>query len=180
MRQCAELLRARDEIGLTVDLNHHADTSAAMGVHLDHAVGRLSIGSIGCRDHALLAQPFDSLLKVPIRFLQGLSAIEHACVGLGAKRLDHVGSDLHLGVLAHAAPASVLESSDFSEGCSGAGTAAASVGAAGATSIGASVAAFSTTISSGLRVALSLARVDSPSSAPSSSSSSLSTTLVVL
>ena len=80
MSQRAELLGAGDEIGLTIDFDHHTYAAATMGIHLDDTVRGLSIGAIGSSYHTLFAQPLHGLLKIAVGFLERLAAVKYSCI----------------------------------------------------------------------------------------------------
>src|SRR5256712_1687477 len=97
--QRLELLVARGEIGLAVHLDEHADLSAQMDVCPHGALGSAAAGLLACRGQALLAQPGDGPLRVPVRLHQRLLAIHHPCAGLLAQVLHHRRSHFRHRVL---------------------------------------------------------------------------------
>ena len=80
-----ELLRARHEVGLAVDLDEHADAAARVDVAGDQALAGLPVGLLGRGGDAALAQEQDGLVDVPARLLQGALAVHEACARLLAQ-----------------------------------------------------------------------------------------------
>ena len=61
-----ELVGARDEVGLAVDLDEHADAAAGVDVARDQALAGVAAGLLGGRGQALLAQERDRLVEVAV------------------------------------------------------------------------------------------------------------------
>ncbi len=69
--QLLELVGARDEVGLAVDLDQHADAAAGVDVAGDEALAGVATGLLGGRRQALLAQQRDGLLEVAVGLRRG-------------------------------------------------------------------------------------------------------------
>ena len=82
-----ELLILAHEVGLGVDLDHHAHAVDDGGI--GHALGGDAAGLLGGGGHALLAQPLHGLVHIAVRGLQCLLAIHHAHAG-------HLAQVLHI------------------------------------------------------------------------------------
>src|SRR3954471_23111843 len=92
-----EVLVARDEVGVAVDLDEHADLAVGVDVGLDRALGGLAAGELGGAGDALLAQPGDGRVDVAPGLLEGLLAVHHPRARLVAQGLDVLGGDGHVG-----------------------------------------------------------------------------------
>src|SRR4051794_7719224 len=93
-----EVLVARDEVGVAVDLDEHADLAVGVDVGLDRALGGLAAGELRGAGDALLAQPGDGRVDVAPGLLEGLLAVHHPRARLVAQGLDVLGGD---GLVAH-------------------------------------------------------------------------------
>ena len=89
-----EVLVARDEVGLAVDLDEDADAPAAVDVRDDSALGGLAAGLLRRLREALRAQPVDRLVHVAADLDKRLLAVGHAGAGTLAEILDEGCSDL--------------------------------------------------------------------------------------
>ena len=85
--QALELLVARDEVGLGIDLDH--DALGARGQRADQTFRRDAAGLLGGLRQALLAQPVDRRLHVAVVLGERLLAVHHADAGRLAQVLDH-------------------------------------------------------------------------------------------
>src|SRR4051812_36371780 len=83
-----EVVVARDEVGVAVDLDEHADLAVGMDVGLDGALGGLAAGELRRAAEPLDPQPLDRLVDVAGRLGQGLLAIHHPRAGAVAQGLD--------------------------------------------------------------------------------------------
>src|SRR5262249_30469406 len=117
-----EVLVARDEVRLAVDLHQHADLAAGMDVARHRALGRGATASLGGLRLALHAQDLDGLLHIAALLGQGGLAIHHPRAGAVAQGLYILRTD----VGRCSAPCSARA------GCSGAGCSAGASSAAGA------------------------------------------------
>ena len=77
--EALELLVARDEVGLGVDLDD--DALGALGHRADQAFGRDAAGLLGSLRQALLAQPVLRRRHVAGGFGERGLAVHHACAG---------------------------------------------------------------------------------------------------
>ena len=85
--QSLELLVARDEVGLGIDLDH--DALGARRQRADQAFRRDAAGLLRGLRQALLAQPVDRRLHVAVVLGERLLAVHHADAGRLAQVLDH-------------------------------------------------------------------------------------------
>src|SRR5690606_10893753 len=88
-----QLLVARNEVGLTVHLDHDADLVVRVQVHPDHALARLTLGPLGCLRRTACTQHVDRRLHVAVRFLERLLALHHPGARALAKLLYHSSSN---------------------------------------------------------------------------------------
>jgi hypothetical protein len=86
-----ELLVARDEIGLAVDLDEDADLAAGVDVRADEAFVRRAFLLLLGLEGARFLKDRGRLLVVAAGLHQGVAAIDHAGAGGFAKRLDVAG-----------------------------------------------------------------------------------------
>ena len=86
-----KIVVARDEVGLGIDLDDHADI--VLDCDADEAVGGDAPALLGRLGEALLAQPVDGGLDVAVRLGQRVLAIHHARAGLLAQILDQPSGD---------------------------------------------------------------------------------------
>src|SRR4051812_3801605 len=93
-----EVVVARDEVGVAIDLDEHADLAVGVDVGLDRALGGLTAGELGGARDALLAQPGNGGVDVAPGLLEGLLAVHHPRARLVAQGLDVLGGD---GLVAH-------------------------------------------------------------------------------
>jgi hypothetical protein len=93
VRQLLEVVRARHEVRLAVDLHQHADASAAVDVALDETLRRGAVDALGSAGDALLGQEVHGLADVAVRRLQGALAVHYACAGFFAQFFDLVRGD---------------------------------------------------------------------------------------
>src|SRR3954447_9397752 len=113
-----EVLVARDEVGVAVDLDEDADLAVGVDVGLHRALGGLAAGELGGAGDALLAQPGHGRVDVAAGLGQRLLAVHHARAGAVAQGLDVLRGDGHVGHCESSllsAPA-VLGSSAFAAG----------------------------------------------------------------
>ena len=89
-----ELLGARDEVGLAVDLDEHADAAAGVDVAGDEALAGVATGLLGRRGQAALAQQRDRLVEVAVRLGQRLLAVHEPGAGPLAQFLDQLRRDV--------------------------------------------------------------------------------------
>src|ERR1044071_869521 len=92
-REGLKVLVARDEVGLAVDLDEHADPAAAVDVRHHRALGRLAPRLLGGLGQALGAEIVDRLLHIAGDLGQRLLAVGHAGAGALAQVLDQRRSD---------------------------------------------------------------------------------------
>src|SRR5439155_22237156 len=81
-RQPLELVRAGDEIRFAVELDERAKPCPVVDVAADDAFAYLSVGLLGGRRQALLAEPVCRLLEVSPTLLERSLAIHYAGAGL--------------------------------------------------------------------------------------------------
>src|SRR4051794_8753235 len=89
-----EVLVARDEVGVAVDLDERADLAVGVDVGLHGALGGLAPGELGGAGDALLAQPRDRGVDVAAGLGQGLLAVHHPRAGQVAQGLDVLRRDV--------------------------------------------------------------------------------------
>src|SRR4051794_9697900 len=82
-----EVVVARHEVRLAVDLDEHADLAGRVHVALDHALGRRSGAALRRLRLALHAEDVDGLLDVAAGLDERLLAVHHPRAGLIAQRL---------------------------------------------------------------------------------------------
>src|SRR6266542_4175663 len=85
--ELAELVRARDEVGLAIDLHEHSDVAARVRLHC--AFGRDSSGLLGGRGEAFLAEDSARLLHVSTGLGERALDVHHARAGLFAQLFHH-------------------------------------------------------------------------------------------
>src|SRR6478609_462359 len=85
-----ELVSLGDEVGLAVDLDHHADAAVDLGSNQAFCGG--AAFALGSALEALDADDFDGLLGVTVSFVKSLLDIHHAGAGALAQSLDISGS----------------------------------------------------------------------------------------
>ena len=91
----AELLVARDEIGLAVDVNKDAALAAGCERRGDDALGGGPVGAFLGPGDAALAQHGDGRFHIPACFLQGVLAVHHAHAGLVTELFDERCANCH-------------------------------------------------------------------------------------
>ncbi len=89
--QALKVIIAGHEIGLGIDLDHHADI--VLDRDADKAVGGDAPAFLGGLGEAFLAQPVDGGLDIASRFGQRVLAVHHARAGLLAQILDQPSGD---------------------------------------------------------------------------------------
>src|SRR3954468_361121 len=89
-----EVVVARDEVGVAVDLDERADLAVGVDVGLHGALGGLAPGELGGAGDALLAQPRDRGVDVAAGLGQGLLAVHHPRAGQVAQGLDVLRRDV--------------------------------------------------------------------------------------
>src|SRR5918997_2606546 len=89
-----ELVVARDEVRVAVDLDEHADLAVGVDVGLHRALGRVAAGELADLVAELHAQQLDGGVDVAVGLLQRALAVHHACAGLVAQGLDVLGADV--------------------------------------------------------------------------------------
>src|SRR5579884_3515985 len=87
-----EPLGARDEVGLAVDLDQHADPVAGVDVALHHALGRRRAGPLGGLGLPAGAEDLDRALGVAVRLGQRLAAVHDPRAGPFAEGLHVLGT----------------------------------------------------------------------------------------
>ena len=134
-----EIVVVGDEVGVAVDLDHHADLGAGMDVGLDGALGGGALAQILDLLALLEAQDLDRLIDVVLSLGERLLAVHHARAGALAQGLHVLGR--YLG-RAHDA---LVSSAGISAGAASraavcrrvsAGALSAGAGSAGAASVG--------------------------------------------
>src|SRR5438067_3340183 len=93
LRERDEVLVARHEVRVAVDLDEHADLAVGVDVGLDRALARLAAGELADLAAHLHAQDLDGLLHVAAGLLEGTLAVHHAGARLLTQRLDVRGGD---------------------------------------------------------------------------------------
>src|SRR5437764_1801274 len=83
-----EVLVARDEVGLAVDLDEHPDLAPRVDVALDDPLRGGAAGALLGARLALDAEDLDRLLEVAARLLQRALAVHHPRAGAVAQSLD--------------------------------------------------------------------------------------------
>src|SRR3954447_7886235 len=127
-----EVLVARDEVGVAVELDEHADLAVGVDIGLHRALGGLAAGELGGTGDALLAQVGDRGVDVAGGLLERLLAIHHPRAGAVAQGLDVLCGDGHVG---HLVSSFLSASAVLVSVCAAAGASAgASTGAAAASS----------------------------------------------
>src|SRR4051812_16247842 len=92
--QLLELVRARHEVRLAVDLDEHADAPAGMDVARHEALAGVAIGLLGCRCETLVAQDEGSLVEVAVSLGERALAIHEPGARSFAQFLDELGRDV--------------------------------------------------------------------------------------
>ena len=82
------------EVGLAVDLHHHADLSAHVNVGVNDPFAHGPSGPLGGRGQALFAKKVGGLFDVPVTLGQGLLAVHHAGSGFFPELFDKRCADL--------------------------------------------------------------------------------------
>ena len=77
--QLLELVGARHEVGLAVDLDQNADPATGMDVAADEALASLTAGPLGSGRLSPLPQKRRRLLEVAVRFLESALAVHYSC-----------------------------------------------------------------------------------------------------
>jgi hypothetical protein len=85
-----ELVSLRDEVGLAVDFDHHANAAVDLGSNQAFCGG--AAFALGSALEALDADDFDGLLGVTVGFVKSLLDIHHAGARALAQSLDISGS----------------------------------------------------------------------------------------
>src|SRR5581483_822667 len=96
--------RARNEVGLAVDLHQHADLAARMNVRSHRPVRRHTFGLLCRRRQSFLAQVVDRPGHLPAALGKGLLAVHHSRSGLFPELFYRACADFH----GHQAPAAAL------------------------------------------------------------------------
>jgi hypothetical protein len=89
--ELAEARRVRDEVGLTPDLDEHADAAAAVDVGVDDAFLGRAVGARCLLGDAALAQQRDRRVVVACGLDQGALAVHHAGGGRFAQDFHFLG-----------------------------------------------------------------------------------------
>src|SRR3954454_17131361 len=76
-RELLEVVVARDEVGLAVDLDEHADLPGRVHIALDDALGRRAGAALGGLRLTLHAQDLDRLVDLTARLDQRVLAVHH-------------------------------------------------------------------------------------------------------
>src|SRR4051794_38024981 len=92
-RELLEVVVARHEVGLAVDLHEHADLAGRVHVALDDALGRRPRAALRGLRLTLHAQDLDRLFDVPVRLDEGALAVHHPRAGAFAELLHVLGGD---------------------------------------------------------------------------------------
>src|SRR6185369_13414429 len=79
--QRLEIVGASHEVGLAVDLDHHADLAPGVDVGTDQPVLGRAAGLLGGGREPLGAQQFDRFVHVALGLGEGLLAFHHAHAG---------------------------------------------------------------------------------------------------
>src|SRR5918994_1465593 len=87
-REGDEVLVARDEVGVAVDLDEHADLAVAVDVGLDRALGGLAAAHLQGLVAQADAEQLDGLIDVAVGLLERVLAVHHAGAGPVAQLLD--------------------------------------------------------------------------------------------
>ena len=125
-RERDEVVVARDEVGLAVDLDDRADLRVVVDVGLDRPLGGDALAAVLDALALLDAQQLDRLLDVAVGLGQRALAVHHAGARAVAQRLDVGGRDV-----SHRWPPARLLGSGAA-GAAASGSAAGSSGAAAA------------------------------------------------
>ena len=86
-----EIIASGDEVGLTVDLDQHADPSTTVNVGLDESLLRDTVALLVGDDRALCLQDLLRLLEVATCLGQGALAIHDTRAGHPPESADFVG-----------------------------------------------------------------------------------------
>src|ERR1700760_2169906 len=123
-----EVVVVRDEVGVAVDLDQHADARAGVDVGLHGALGRDALAEILDLLALLQAQDLDGLVHIAAGLGERFLAVHHACARALAQRLDVFRGNLdgaHCGCASFAGSSACgLLSSGVSAGASAAGASA--------------------------------------------------------
>src|SRR3954447_17315042 len=92
-RERLELLVARDEVGVAVDLDEHADLAVGVDVGRDGALGGLAAAELERLVAQAHAQVLDGGVDVAVVFLERLLALHHARARTVAEFLDLLGGN---------------------------------------------------------------------------------------
>src|SRR6266481_6269047 len=99
VRKLLESVRARNEIGLAVQLHQHTDFPAGVNVTSHESFGRFAHSFFCGRSLSFLSQNRDGFFNVAARFHQRGAAIRETGVGPLAQFLDELGWDLYCWLL---------------------------------------------------------------------------------
>ena len=88
LEQGLEVVGARDEVRLAVELDEHADLAAHVDVGADEALTGGAAGLLRGLREAPLPEDRVGLVQVAVGFLEGGLAFHHAGAGLVAELLD--------------------------------------------------------------------------------------------
>src|SRR5690606_30327670 len=91
--ESGEVLVARDEVGLGVDLDDHAEGLVVSRGGGDDALGGLAVGALVGDLLTLLAEDLDGGVEVAVGFGEGLLAVHHPDAGAVAEALDVLGGN---------------------------------------------------------------------------------------
>src|SRR5215211_228887 len=94
-RELLEVLVARDEVRLALDLHDRALSPVGMDVGGDDPIGGAATAALGGRGGALLAENVDRLLGVSLGLLERLLHVHHRGAGALAEGLDVGRGDRH-------------------------------------------------------------------------------------
>jgi hypothetical protein len=94
-KQLLKVVGAGDKVGLTVELDQHADLAAGVQVGAYRALVGGSAGLLGRGRHAALAQHHERGLHLALGLLQRLQAVAHGRARLLAEFLYQFGVNLH-------------------------------------------------------------------------------------
>ena len=93
-----EVVGARDEVGLAVHLDEHADLAAHVDVVADQPLGGRAAGLLGRLREPALAQERRRLLEVAVGLGQRRLALHHARAGRVAELLHHRCRNFHVAI----------------------------------------------------------------------------------
>src|SRR5687768_1501000 len=101
LHQLLEVIGARDEVRLAVDLHHDADFAVVVDVAADDALAGLLAGALLRLGDSLGAEILDGLLHVPRVLLEGFLRFHHPGAGSLAQGLYILGCELLFGHRSH-------------------------------------------------------------------------------